>query len=55
MSNTLPQVDLTALANAAGPLDLTVSPQETVEDAKHRRLKDTRIQFRSATAGVCLV
>ena len=33
-------VDLDALAKSAGPVDVTVSPQETTEDAEHRRWKD---------------
>lgn len=34
------KVDLNALANNAGSLDITITSQETVEDAKHRRRKD---------------
>ena len=33
-------VDLNALAKSAGPVDVTVSPQETTADADHRRWKD---------------
>ena len=35
-----PAVDLLALAKNAGPVDVSVSPQETMEDAHHRRWKD---------------
>lgn len=33
-------VDLGALAAKSGPVDVSVSPQETREDADHRRWKD---------------
>jgi hypothetical protein len=36
--------DLNALARGAGPVDVSVSPQETPDDANHRRWKD-RVMF----------
>lgn len=35
-----PAADLLALAKNVGPVDVSVSPQETAEDANHRRWKD---------------
>ena len=35
-----PAVDLLSLAKNVGPVDVSVSPQETAEDANHRRWKD---------------
>jgi hypothetical protein len=36
----LTQVDISALAAKSGPVDVSVSPQETLADADHRRWKD---------------
>jgi hypothetical protein len=33
-------IDLVALAKSVGAVDVSVSPQETTEDAMHRRWKD---------------
>ena len=40
MSEPLPPADLNALMRNTGPVDVSVSPQETADDANHRRWKD---------------
>ena len=49
MAENSTSVDLNSLAKSAGPVDVTVSPQETTEDAGHRRWKD-KILFVAAIA-----
>ena len=49
MAENSTPVDLNSLAKSAGPVDVTVSPQETTEDADHRRWKD-KILFVAAIA-----
>jgi hypothetical protein len=47
-------IDVTALAKNTGAIDISVSPQETQEDADHRRWKD-RIIFLFAVSGLALL
>jgi hypothetical protein len=50
MQNDQAPVNLEALSKSAGPVDVTVSPQETTEDAEHRRWKDKIVFLVSVSA-----
>jgi len=54
MQNDQAPVNLEALSKSAGPVDVTVSPQETTEDAEHRRWKD-KIVFLVSVSALVLV
>lgn len=47
-------VDLSALASKSGPVDVSVSPQETPADAEHRRWKDKTL-FVIGLGALCLL